>query len=110
MFFIHATKKLLDRGKPSVTATVEHPTTALGNGYATALFWKPQLALLVNEQTLLPVSMPLAPATSLAERFPQQLALVLAAHGVNQEFITAELAQMTKAQYARPKTGAWWVS
>lgn len=45
--------------------------------------------------------MPLAPATTLAERFPQQLALVLAAHGVNQEFITAELAQMTKAQFAK---------
>lgn len=45
--------------------------------------------------------MPLATAATLAERFPQQLALVLATHGVNQEFITAELAQMTKAQYAK---------
>lgn len=32
---------------------------------ATALFWKPQVALLVNEPTLLPVLMPLAPAATL---------------------------------------------
>jgi hypothetical protein len=101
MFFIHATKKLLGRAKQPELKAVEPPTTALGNWYATALFWKPQLALLVNEQTLLPVLMPLVPAATLAERFPQQLALVLAAHGVSQTFIVAELAQMREAKYAK---------
>lgn len=101
MFFIHATKKLLERAKQPVLIATDQPTTALGNWYATALLWKPQLALLVNEQTLLPVLMPLAPATSLAERFPQQLAAVLTAHGVDQAFITAELAQMTEARYTK---------
>jgi hypothetical protein len=33
----------------------------LGQWYATAVFWKPQVALFVNESTLLPVLMPLAP-------------------------------------------------
>jgi hypothetical protein len=35
-----------------------------------ALFWKPQVVLLVNEKTLLPVLMPLAPARNLMARFP----------------------------------------
>lgn len=98
---LYCTKKLLDRTKHPIGLVPPVQTTALGNWYATALFWKPQLALLVNEQTLLPVLMPLAPATSLAERFPSQLATVLAAHGVDQAFIAAELAQMTEARYAK---------
>ena len=76
-------------------------STILGNWYATALFWKPQVALLVNERTLLPVLMPLAPATDLATRFPNYLDSVLAAHGMQQQFIEQELAQMTAVQYAK---------
>ena len=101
MFSLHATKKLLDRVKPADLCAVEHPTTALGNWYATALFWKPHTALLVNEKTLLPVLLPLAPAATLAERFPRQLGLVLAACGVNPEFIGDELAQMTEVRFAK---------
>ena len=71
MFNLHCTKKLLDRIKPDVHVAVDG-TTILGDWYATALFWKPQLALLVNERTLLPVVMPLAPATTLAQRFPMR--------------------------------------
>jgi hypothetical protein len=62
-FTIHATKKLLDRVKQPIAEPVE-PATELGNWYATALFWKSQVALLVNERTLLPVFMPLEPATT----------------------------------------------
>ncbi len=101
MFVVNATQRLLDRTKKPIDAAMLQSTTALGNWYATALLWKPQLALLVNEQTLLPVLMPLAPAASLAERFPPQLATVLAAHGVDHAFITAEIAQMTEARYAK---------
>lgn len=61
MFHLHSTKKLLDRIKPEICIAGESDT-ALGNWYATALFWKPQVALLVSEKTLLPVLMPLAPA------------------------------------------------
>ena len=71
-FTIHATKKLLDRVKQPVVDPLD-AATELGNWYATALFWKPQVALLVNERTLLPVFMPLAPATTLAQRFPDEL-------------------------------------
>ncbi len=101
MFSIHATKKLLDRVKPAQLSAVEHPATVLGNWYATALLWKPHIALLVNEKTLLPVLLPLAPAATLAERFPPQLGRVLAACGVNQEFIASELAQMTDVRFAK---------
>jgi hypothetical protein len=101
MFTMFATKKLLDRIKPSAIALYGASGTLLGNWYATVLFWKPQVALLVNEKTLLPVLMPLAPATDLATRFPEHLAGVLAAHGVPQQFIDHELAQMNEVQYAK---------
>ncbi|MGH3387707.1 MAG: DUF6933 domain-containing protein [Actinomadura sp.] len=81
MLIVRATKKLLDRIGPPSPGDVEPSTTLLGQWYATAVFWKPQIALFVNEPTLLPVLMPLAPAATLLDRFPQQLATVLAAHG-----------------------------
>ena len=97
MYSLHCTKKLLDRIKqPLAMPPPPPPTTALGNWYATALYWKPQLALLVNEQTLLPVLMPLAPALTLAARFRDELAAALSRHGASQEFIKRELAAMTE--------------
>ena len=93
-FTIHCTKKLLDRVKLPISTTPAAPTTCLGNWYATALFWKPQVALLVNERTLLPVLMPLAPAADLAKRFPEYLASVLFAHGAPHALIEHELSAM----------------
>ncbi len=100
MFRLHCTKKLLDRIKPEICAPGPSDT-ALGSWYATVLFWKPQIALLVSERTLLPVLMPLAPAATLARRFPAQLALVLREHGVSSEFIAQEVWRMDKVQYAK---------
>ena len=95
MFVVHATKKLLDRcGGP---APAETPTTtALGDWYATALFWKPQVALFVNESTRLPVFVRLAPAATLMTRFVTDLTTVLGAHGLDPRFIDMELAEMTE--------------
>jgi hypothetical protein len=101
MFTIHATKKLLDRVPQPVMPAVSEPTTALGNWYATALFWKPQVVLLVNERTLLPVLMPLAPAATLMERFPESLRKTLEAHGIPAEFIEFESAAMGEGRYAK---------
>lgn len=100
-YTIHCTKKLLDRVKPSVSAAPPEPTTYLGNWFATALFWKPQVALLVNERTLLPVLMPLAPAAELARRFPEHLAPVLFAHGAPHALIEHELNAMLGFHYAK---------
>jgi hypothetical protein len=99
-FTIHATKKLLDRVKAPVEDPIE-PTTALGNWYATALFWKPQVALFVNERTLLPVFVPLAPAATLASRFPGELRRALDAHGVDPRFVDEEIRSMGTGRYAK---------
>jgi hypothetical protein len=100
MFHLHATKKLLDRIKPEICPSGESDT-ALGNWYATALFWKPQVALLVSEKTLLPVLMPLAPAATLGRRFPVQLGLVLKEHGIPADFIAQEVWRMNEVRYAK---------
>lgn len=101
-YVVHCTKKLLERIKPpTIAAGGALGTVLLSNWYATVLFWKPQVALLVNEKTLLPVLMPLAPATDLAMRFPEHLAGVLVAHGMPEQFIEHELAQMNDVHYAK---------
>ncbi|TCG03556.1 hypothetical protein BZM27_47535 [Paraburkholderia steynii] len=100
MLYLHCTQKLLNRLKPEVVE-VGSSTTKLGSWYATVLPWKRQIAMLVNERTLLPVLLPLAPATSLATRLPEALAEILAAHGVSHSFIESEVSQMQVVKYAR---------
>lgn len=96
MFALHCTAKLRDRVNRPPRGETRPTSTLLGNWYATALFWRPQLALLVNERTLLPVLMLLAPALTLPERFGPQLAKLLARHGVSQDFIELEVAEMAE--------------
>ena len=90
---IHCTKKLLDRIKPATLTSEAVSSMLLGNWYATALFWTSQVALMVNEKTLLPALMPLAPATDLAARLPERLAEVLTVHDMPRQFIDDELAK-----------------
>ena len=100
VLIVRATKKLLDRiGSPSLGE--EESTTVMGQWYATALFWKPQVALFISEPTLLPVLMPLAPAATLLARFPRQAAATLAAHGTPQAVIDEELHQMRNYRLAK---------
>lgn len=101
VLIIRATKKLLGRLGPTTTTDGQSSTTRLGDWYATVWFWRPQVALLVSEATLLPVLMPLAPAATLPRRFPTALAAVLAAHGTPQDFITAEVQQMADVRLAK---------
>jgi hypothetical protein len=92
MVIIRGTRKFLDRiGSPSEPATTS--TTMLGDWFATTLFWRPQLALFVNATTLLPVFMPLAPAATVAERFPGALAVILRAHGIAERIFDREVAE-----------------
>lgn len=100
MFTLHCTQKLRERIKADL-APPEPSDTLLGNWYATALFWKSQVALLVSERTILPVLMPLAPATTLARRFPAQLALVLKAHGIGADPIAKEIWRKGEVAYAK---------
>jgi hypothetical protein len=101
VYTIHGTKKLLDRVKQPVMPVVEQPTTALGNWYATAVFWRPQAASLVNETTLFPVLLPLAPAASLAERFPEALESILKLLGVNAAVVASERWAMSEANFSK---------
>jgi hypothetical protein len=94
VYSIHATKKLLDRMRESLDDPVRDPSTKLGNWFAKPLFWQPQYAIFVSESTFLPVFAPLAPASTLAARFPDELAATLRAHGTPESFIADELAAM----------------
>jgi hypothetical protein len=100
MLYLHCTQRLLKRLKPELV-DAGSGTTKLGNWYATVLPWRPQVAMLVNEQTLLPVLMPLAPAASLAVRFPEALIDILAVHGVPRWFIDSEVSEMQVVKYAK---------
>jgi hypothetical protein len=101
VLIVHATKKLLDRiGLPTVRDD-EQSITLLGHWCATALAWRPQVALLVNEPTLLPVLMPLAPAATLLARVPEQIAVVLAAHATPKTVIEQELRRMRDYRLAK---------
>jgi hypothetical protein len=96
VFTIHGTKKFRDRVPQADGPAPEQATTSvLGDWYATVLFWRPQVALFVNEQTLLPVLMPFAPAASALYRFRVAAAEVLRAHGVRPSFVESEVAAMT---------------
>ncbi|MEU2612254.1 hypothetical protein ABZ570_11820 [Micromonospora sp. NPDC007271] len=94
MFLLPATAKLRQRIGPFAPPDGERSTTLLGDWYATMLPWRPQVALLVNERTLLPVLMPLAPAATMPARVADQVGAVLAAHGVPDPVIRAEVDQM----------------
>jgi hypothetical protein len=94
VYSIHATKKLLERMRGPMDDPVLDPSTKLGNWFAKPLFWRPQYAIFVSESTYLPVFAPLAPASTLAMRFPDELATTLRAHGVPESFIADELAAM----------------
>ena len=74
---VRGTKKLRDRVRGRAAAAAETSTTALGDWFANALFWQPQVALLVNRRTLLPVFTGLAPAAKLLDRAPAATEAVL---------------------------------
>jgi hypothetical protein len=94
VLIVRATGKLRQRlGRPTLRAG-DAATTLLGEWYATALFWRPQVALLVNEPTLLPVLMPLAPAATLPARIPQEIAAALRAHGAPASIVDEEVRRM----------------
>jgi hypothetical protein len=97
---VRATKKLRQRiGAPTVMDG-ERSTTVLGDWYATSLPWRPQVALLVNEATLLPVLMPLVPAATMMARLADEVATVLGAHGVPEAMIRAEREHMRQYRIA----------
>jgi len=101
MFYLHCSKQLLDRVSSGLSEPAGTGGNILGNWYAKVIFSKPQVALFVNERTLLPVLMPLAPASSLVERFPQYLFKVLLSQGVSESFMQQELNYLDEVVYCK---------
>ncbi|MCU0972273.1 MAG: hypothetical protein MUF57_11090 [Gammaproteobacteria bacterium] len=101
MFTLHCTAKLRDRLNRPLPGARSPTTTRLGDWYATALFWRPQLALLVNERTLLPALLPLAPDATLPERVAAAVAQVLLLHGVDRDLVEREVAAMAEVGVAK---------
>jgi len=91
---VRATKKLLGLVGPSTASDRERGTTLLGPWYANVLFWRPRVVLLVNEATLLPVLVPLAPASTSTGRIADQITTVLAAHEVPAAIVDQEQQHM----------------
>jgi hypothetical protein len=101
VLIVRATKKLRQRLGSAGANDNEPSTTLLGDWYATALPWRPrQLILLVNEQTLLPVLMPLAPAATAPSRIGPEIAATLAAHQAPAPIVDGELGQMHDCRFA----------
>jgi hypothetical protein len=99
---VRGTKKFLDRvGRPD---TSYESSTSLGDWYANALFWRPQVALFVNAQTLFPVLVPLAPATSVVSRLPTAFGDLARRLGAGQASLDRELAGM--AEHVLAKTAS----
>lgn len=100
MVVIRGTKRFLDRVGRTLSEPPP-PTTVLGDWYADVLFWRPQAALFVNERTLLPVLVRLAPATTVIARLRATAELVLGLQGLSGSFITHELEAMETAVLAK---------
>lgn len=93
MIVVRGTKKFLDRvGRPAPGEFAS--SGVLGDWYANPLFWRPQVALFVNERSLLPVLVPLAPAASVVARLPVAFADIAIRIGVDDAALRSELAAM----------------
>ena len=101
MFTLHCTAKLRERIKRLLIKQKLPSTTLLGDWYGTALYWKPQLALLVNERTLMPILLPLAPVNTLPERLGPAVAALLHRYGMALPLIERELAAMAEIEIAK---------
>ncbi len=65
MIVIHGTRGFGDRVPGAAAGPGDASTTVLGTWYATVPRWRRPAALFVNEVTLLPLVLPLAPARTL---------------------------------------------
>jgi hypothetical protein len=94
VFVVRGTKKFLDRAGKVDGSDERSSTTVLGDWYATTWFWRPQVALFVNERTLLPVLLPMAPAATVVERFVLGLPEAFRDYGLDPRFVDAEVRAM----------------
>lgn len=100
MVTIHGTQRFRDRVPGVSVGSDEGSPTWLGPWYASLLRWRSPVALFVNEATLLPVLVRLAPARTLLSRFPAAVADVLTAHRVPRNLIDTAAAELATVRLA----------
>jgi hypothetical protein len=93
MIVVRGTKKFLDRAGRPVAGDVRS-SGRLGDWYVNVWFWRPQVAVFVNEPTLLPVLVPLAPAVSAVARLPGSFAEIARRIGVDPTATATEVEMM----------------
>jgi len=91
MLTVHATKELAQRLGGVTKGAPPSDNAPLTSWYATAIFWRPQVALFVDANTLLPALLPLAPASTLLRRFPHTLAETMLGHDAPADFTASTL-------------------
>jgi hypothetical protein len=103
MFVVHGTKKFRERvpGESRPAVVVQSGTNILGAWYATVLFWRPQVALFVNEPTRLPVFVPMAPGATVIQRMTQIATSVFTTLDLGEEFISREVTEMGSHQLTK---------
>lgn len=94
MVIVHGTRRFRDRVPGRERSPDERSDGVLGSWYAHLLRWRPNVALFVNDRTLLPVLTPIAPAASLLDRFPSAVGQVLRAHQMPEQRIEEEIEHM----------------
>jgi len=98
VFVLRCTKKLLGRlGPARVEADQVTSTTKLGDWTANLFFiGRQQLVLGVNNKTLLPVLLPIAPNKTLLPRFTEAAGEMLMALGIDRQQALSEMAAMNE--------------
>jgi hypothetical protein len=90
---VRATKRFLDRVRASTVSEGES-SGVLGDWYVNVLRWRRPVALFVNERTLLPVVVGLAPAASVIDRVPPLFAALSHQLGADAGATDREVATM----------------
>jgi hypothetical protein len=101
VFVVRGTKKFRDRVDGPSLELSESGSNVLGDWFATALLWRPQVALFVSEVTLLPVLTPLAPAATVVRRFPEALRALVDSFGFGSWFDQFEAPEMAQFRIDR---------
>ena len=100
MITLRCTRKLLDRAGDLVNAETTPATNVLGDWYANLVYARPQqLALCMNERSLLVVVLPARDFKNVAPRFRAQVVSLLARIGVPAPAIAAEEEAMQEFRF-----------
>ena len=105
MFTLRATKRLIDRLAPPLTASSPPTTTVLGDWYATVVqVGRRPVVLAISERTFLAVVVTLAPAITLEARIREGIADALHRLPLTDADLVRELTAMTDLAYGKTQS------